>query len=68
MPKGIWLVRYAYPDPDLIIGCFTDEAECAKWLKSTTDPRRYRIERYNDGLPGMPERIRINDLLEMETP
>ena len=66
--SGVWLVRFAYPDPDLIVGAFTVKHECAKWLKAQPDATRYLVDRLQDGKPNVsPVRVPIHELLQMHT-
>jgi hypothetical protein len=66
--SGIWIVRQAYPDADLMRGAFTVKHECAKWLKGRPDPTAFLIERYQDGNPSAGcVRIPVHELLQMTT-
>ena len=72
----IWIVTYAYPDPDVILGAFTVKHELVTWLEKQDDPTRFLILHVADGnlstsdswanyphWEKKPENIRAIDLL-----
>jgi hypothetical protein len=46
---NIWIVRYAYPMPDLLLGAFTVKHELASWLGQQEDARKFLISCARDG-------------------
>lgn len=84
MPRanGIFVVKGAYGEPDIISAVFTVKWECAKWIKAQDEPTSYLVYRYTDGagssyvhssnrhlfVADMPTRVPIEEFLRMETP
>lgn len=48
-PAFVWVVTYAYPDSDLLLGTFTIKADLVDWLRNRRDPSRFLVQKFTNG-------------------